>query len=133
MYLEIFNEDRYTEEVGRWLIARAQKPPLENEFPAIGYMAFERGEPIAVAFLRNVEGGLAAHLDGLATNPDAPSDMRSEAIDLVVEKIMDTAKKCHYKAVFAYSVDTGTIMRSKKFGFRVLPHVLIVSNLEDKA
>lgn len=105
-----------------------RQSPAPQEVPAIGYVAYCRGEPIACAFIRAVEGGYA-QLDGLASNPSAPGEMRHSAIDLVVEKVMKEAKALGYKGMLAYSVDAATLMRSIRHGFKVMPHVLIVADL----
>lgn len=130
MYLEAYDGTQ-KEAVSAWLKARG----LEygpDDMPKLGYVAYERGEPIACAFLRNMEG-TCAMFDGLCTNPDAPGDMRSYAIDLLVEKVIKEAKHLGYKGILAFTVDYSTLMRSQKFGFRVQPHVFIVSEFNQKA
>ncbi len=124
----------YLDEIGSWLTKRGMKAPLKSELPQIGYIALEDfNTPVACAFLRRVEGGQLAHLDGLATNPALSGEMRSEGIDAVVEAIMHTAREEGFKAVFAYSVDRNTLVRSAKHGFEVMPHALIVADLTKKA
>ena len=99
-----------------WAKARGSYMPQPSEMPEIRYVASERGEPIAMGFLRRVEGGYA-QLDGLITNPEAPGDMRSYAIDTVVAQLLETARQLEIKAVMATSIDKNTLERSKKFGF----------------
>lgn len=125
MYCQKYTEE-YKGEIESWLKARGLS--YDSTVPAIGFMVCERGEPIACAFIRQMEGS-ACMLDGLATNPDAPWDMRDTAIDMVVEKILIEAKFLGYKGIMAFSSDASTLTRSARHGFTVKDHVLIVASL----
>ena len=92
-------------------------------------VVLERGELIAVAFLRMVEGGYA-HFDGLVTNPDAPSDLRHSAIDLLSAQTIELAKELKLKGLIAHSTDENTLTRSAKHGFIKSDAVLVVLDLE---
>ncbi len=118
----------YIPEINSWLVAREHKVPPLDDFPKIGYVVSYRGEYVACAFIREVEGNYG-QLDGLATNPDFPGDMRSEAIDLVVQKIFTKAKEMKLKALLSFSKDKNTLIRSKKFGFKEVPETVIVAEL----
>lgn len=123
MYYQAYTEE-YKGEIESWLKARGLV--FDSMLPKVGYMTCERGQPIACAFIRHVEGTMCM-LDGLATNPDAPSDMRDTAIDMVVEKILKEAKALGYKGIMATSSDEHTLIRGKKFGFQPIPHALVVA------
>lgn len=92
--------------------------------PEIGYTAYKDGTPIAVAFLRRCEGQVAI-LDSLCTNPKAKSEDRHEAIDLLVNKIIEQCDYMKIKSLFAFTVDEGILERSKKHGFIKQAHIVI--------
>jgi N-acetylglutamate synthase-like GNAT family acetyltransferase len=129
-HIENFDKCKHLDITNGWLEARNLKPV--DDVPELGFIAFERGEPIACAFIRRVEGGYA-QLDGLTTNPDFPGDQRSTAIDSIVEHLMNKAKQLGIKSIYAHSVDLHTLLRSSKHGFEVTPQVLIVADLTQKA
>ena len=110
-----------------WLAAHKHPVLEEKELPALGWIAYDGETPVATAFLRMVEGGMA-QLDGLCTNPTLPGAQRHEAIDLVVAKCLEEAKARGITKVYALSVDEGILVRSQKHGFVRAPHVLIVHN-----
>ncbi len=92
-------------------------------------MAYDAsGERLATAFLRMVEGGFA-QLDGLCTNPAQPGEVRSQAIDKVVEHVISEAKSMGLKNIHAFSMDKNTLVRSLKHGFTATPHAMIALNL----
>jgi N-acetylglutamate synthase-like GNAT family acetyltransferase len=131
MYIEKFNVSHMTTILG-WLRARNCYLPSYLEMPETGFVAMYRGEPVAMAFIRKVEGGFA-QLDGLTSNPDFPGDMRSEAIDCLVSHLMKQAKGMGIKSVMAYTKDENTLVRSAKHGFVVVPQTLIVADLTSQA
>lgn len=128
LYIENFNKNEHSELMRSFLSARRSYLPPDEEMPALGWVASDLESPVAMAFLRRVEGGYAI-LDGLVTDPEAPGSLRSKAIDLVVKKVLDTAKELGIKAVTATSVDANTLVRSNKHGFVLLPHSVIIANL----
>lgn len=114
--------------IRHWLSQRGLSCALADELPELGYIAFERDEPIAAGFIRKVEPHFA-QLDGLITNPMALSADRHAAIDLVVSEIIKKSKELKIRQLLAVSVDEGTLERSKKHGFQKLPHTVIALDL----
>lgn len=116
-------------DVLRDMLVKNNQPVLPpHTFPRIGFLAYEGSVCIASAFLRKVEGGYA-QLDGLCTNPEQPGHLRHIAIDKVVQCVLKRAAVLGLAHVMAFSVDAGTIERSKKHGFVQLPHSLIAVDL----
>lgn len=128
LFIENFNKTEHMGLMNSFLAARRSYLPSDDEMPALGWVASDLEGPVAMAFLRRVEGGYA-QLDGLVTDPGAPGALRSRAIDLVVKKVLDTAKELGIRAVTATSVDANTLVRSDKHGFVLLPHSVIIANL----
>lgn len=114
---------KYTSEyfvcISSWLKQRDLPVPPMDETPKIGFIAFINGVETAIGFLRMVEGRYA-QLDGLITNPSVPGLHRSKAIDIVVSKLLVTAKDLKLRGIISYSADPNTIERSKRHGFTVL-------------
>lgn len=111
-----------------WMRQRETYEPKADEMPALGWIIYAEGSPVATAFLRKVEGGFA-QLDGLATNPHYPADGRDKALDELVTHVMSEAKRLKFKAVTATSRDKHTLLRSQRHGFTSTSHVYIVADL----
>jgi len=111
-----------------WLSARDQDTGTD-ELPEIGYLAMCDNLPVAAGFVRRCEGGYGI-LDSFVTNPDAPSEIRNEALDLLASRLIEVAKNSNIKKLLASSLDKNTIERSIRFGFKALPHTLLGLKIE---
>lgn len=119
--------------VNGWRRARGLADASAEEMPALGYMAYleeKAGDdlPIACAFLRKVEGGWGL-LEGLCTNPEATPSIRNFTIDLLVKTIIHRAQKYRMTQLLSWSVDSGTLERSKAHGFIPVEFSLIAKRL----
>ena len=128
MYSEKYNAEQHGSYIADWLMHRDMNGDLIGDLPQIGYVVSERGEPIAAGFIRRCEGNYSL-LDSLITNPTAPGDMRSSAIDVVVEQLIKISKELGLRSLVAHTKDKNTLVRAKRFGFQVLPHTLISLSL----
>lgn len=115
--------------VKSWLKLRDMDESLAEDLPQIGYMAFVGDLPVAAGFLRQVEGN-AAQIDSVITDPKADPKIRNEAIDAIVERLIDFARKDGVKMILSFSIDAHTLERSKKHGFKQLPHTVITLDLQ---
>jgi hypothetical protein len=109
-----------------WLLERKMDPSLMDHYPEHSWVAIE-DEMIAA-------GGLCIDLPmaavvGLVTNPSAPSDSRSLAIDLITLKIIQKAKVLGAKQILAWTGNEGILKRSFDHGFRVLPETMMILDL----
>lgn len=114
--------------IRNWLNARELNISLSENLPEIGFIAFDHNESIAAGFLRKVEGNFGL-IDGLITNPTAQSHARHFAIDEIVQNIILVAKELHFSLIMAFTIDNGTLIRSRAHGFQALPDTMIVKNL----
>lgn len=87
-----------------------------NDLPEVGYVVFDKGNPVSAAFLRQVEGGFGL-VDSALSNPLAPALDRRIAMDLVSEAIVTYAKKIGITQLTVLTVDPNTAQRAKDFGF----------------
>lgn len=106
-----------------------QKCPWISEIsmktlPKIGYIAMMGKQPVAIGFLRRLEGGYA-QLDTFATNPFLGSKIRNEGLDLVVKNLLDEAKSLRLNGILAITEDQGILNRAKFLGFNEIPQKLI--------
>jgi hypothetical protein len=93
---------------------------VEAILPKLGFIAYCNSEYqyIAAGFLRMVEGNIA-QIDTLVTNPAIESSIRHEALNLIVDKLLESAKELKLLGVYAFTSDYSTIKRAEETGFRV--------------
>ncbi len=92
--------------------------------PKIGYIVMLHDQPIATGFLRRVEGGYG-QLDTFATNPYFGSQIRNEAIELVIKALIDDAKRLKLQGLLAFTHDKGLLGRVSSQKWQVLPDQLL--------
>jgi len=96
-----------------------------KSLPKIGFIALMHQQPIAVGFLRRVEGGYG-QIDTLASNPWFGSKIRHEGITKIVKALIDEAASLKLLGLLAITEDKSVIERSKDSGFQVLNQTVIV-------
>jgi hypothetical protein len=97
--------------------------------PKIGYIALLGDHPIAAGFLRKVEP-CYAQIDTLASNANFGSKIRHQGITLVVNSLMEDAKRLKLEGIIAFTGDSGVLKRAGDQGFHVIPQTIIVKRLE---
>jgi hypothetical protein len=102
MQVKLFNIELHFNILNDWLIKhKLSKEDLSN-IPQLGYICYEKEIPIAIGFLRMIEGGYA-QIDSLVTDPEISSNLRNEAIDLVIKQLIDIAIDLKLKGICSYS------------------------------
>jgi hypothetical protein len=124
MQVVAFEPKLHLSHISSWLEARKISVPNSKEFPKLGLVVQYEGKPIAMGFLRMVEGNYA-QLDGMTTNPEASPELRNRANDVLTQNLLDTAKRLKIKKIIAFTLDENTLMRSFRHGFVKLSHSLI--------
>lgn len=113
------------------MLVKQQHPlPERSEIPLIGFIAYDRGQVVGAAFLRQVEG-MVGLLDGITSNPEVASDIRHKALDALIEAVVNKARELGIKRVIGYSVNDSTKIRSERHGFVRSPYELYVLNLNE--
>jgi hypothetical protein len=115
MHVIAYNTSHFTH-MSSWLSARNIPLWEETSVPKVGFISLKDEVPVAMGFLRLIEGRLGM-IDGLLSNPAASGADRSNAIDLIVTQLIDVAKQMHLQGIISFSVDPNTLTRSHKFGF----------------
>lgn len=126
MHIEEFNFETHYEHLSNWL--KARNMDSYHNLPACGYVVYDNDLLVAAAFLRRVEGDFGM-FDNLCSNPDAPSESRNLAIDMLARQIIDKCGALDINGLLAWSSDKNTLERSIKHGFKVVPGVVITMNL----
>lgn len=107
----------------------SQSSPTANHLsmktlPKIGYVVYLGKTPIASGFLRRVEGNVAL-IDTLVSNGHFGSRIRHQAISLVVDTLLNEAKRLKLDGILAHTKDAGVLSRAQALGFHIVPETLI--------
>lgn len=117
------------------LLNSQKSPELEtiksSSTPKIGFIAEIQGAPVAMGFLRMVEGGYA-QIDGLTSNANLSAPLRNAGVSTVVDALLDKAKSMKLKGIISFTQDNSVIRRAKLLGFRALQHTVIVLPIESE-
>lgn len=120
-----YSRGEHGEALAQWLNARGMDTESED-LPAIGFVAYTRHSPCAMAFLRKVEGGYAI-LDGFVSNPECSPSERNDALDRVTEALTDEADRLGIKMLLAWSKDRNTLLRSYNHGFSPMKDLTLIA------
>lgn len=126
MDVQAFNASLHFEIMIGWLKERKSYIPELSEMPKIGYVIYNDHYPIAMAFLRQVEGNIA-QLDSLCTNPNSKSAERNDAIWVAVEEVIKACRALGIKHVMSFSTDAGIIERSARHGFKKVAESTLIA------
>ncbi len=99
--------------------------------PENGVIAFENDRPVAAAFLRKCEGPFAI-MDSLITDPDAPGQVRNDAIDSMVQALVALGEDLCLKAIICSTSNESVIARAKRHGFTESTLIHMIKPLGDK-
>lgn len=98
--------------------------------PKIGYIAYLGTIPVAAGFLRRLEPCFA-QIDTLVANKFCGSIIRNQGIDLVVDNLLQDAKRLKLKGIIAHTENESTITRAKALGFHIVPQTIIALSLQE--
>ena len=101
---------------------------LDPYLPRLGGIAFVGEEPIAIAFLRGVEGGGISIWDGLITDPDFDAEYRDRALNALIIFLIRTSKSYGMTRIISWAQDTNTIERAQKLGFKTINATLMAGD-----
>lgn len=120
-----FDFDDHPQLIFDWLGARGMEVPDEINLPKIGFiMGTKQHGPVAIGFLRRCEGHVGM-LDSMITNPEIPASIRDEALDLLIIRLVASAKRRKLFKIMGYSQDENTLLRAQKHGFHVVSQSLV--------
>lgn len=92
--------------------------------PRCGFIVTLNKQPLACGFLRRLEP-CYAQIDTLVSNGYFGSQVRHEAIKLLVDTLILEAKALKLKGLVCHTSDTGIIARAQSLGFKIVPQTII--------
>jgi hypothetical protein len=101
-----------------------------KNLPKIGYIVYSNKTPIAAGFLRRLEP-CYAQIDTLCSSSWFGSQIRHDAIKLVVDNLIEDAKRLKLEGIIATTRDKGTLERALSIGFHVVEESLIALPLTE--
>jgi hypothetical protein len=100
--------------------------------PKLGYIAYnDEMEPIAAAFLRQVEGGYG-QLDTMVSNSQLSGMIRHNALSMIVDSLISDARALNLQGLICYTRDESVIRRAQSIGFHLCPHAVISLDLKGR-
>lgn len=102
--------------IEKMLISRFMASYLIQDLPEHGLIALQDDTPIAVGFIRQIEGPYAM-LDSYLSNSEADPEIRDRALNLITRKLLDWARIGGVRNVLAFSADPNTVLRAEAHGF----------------
>lgn len=117
MRVELFNSETNYKDVS--LMWEKQNWPVIpiQALPKTGMVVYKDDTPVAAGFLYNTDSSLA-WLEFIVANPDFDHEVRSEALDLVVNGLVKVAKNYGKSDIFTVSNHKRLINRYKSFDFK---------------
>lgn len=110
----------------RMFQAHEMPKQMVYQLPDVGFIAMEKNMVIAAGFLRQIEGDLLCIFDGLISNPEATSEQRNLALNLVIIALQKKAKFFNFKRILAWTRDKNTLVRAEKLGFEKTEDQLLI-------
>jgi len=100
--------------------------------PKLGYIAYnDEMEPIAAAFLRQVEGGYG-QLDTMVSNSQLSGMIRHNALSMIVDSLISDARALNLQGLICYTRDESVIRRAQSIGFHLCSHAVISLDLKGR-
>lgn len=92
---------------------KREKPVPTGDLPKVGFI-----EPnVACGFLYQTDSDFCL-IEGYATNPEAESKMRNEALNAITAALIEAASSLGFKKVYAITKETSISGRAVNHGFR---------------
>lgn len=120
-----FDFETHPHLIFEWMEARGMEVPDELNLPKVGFILGAKNYgPIAIGFLRRCEGNVGM-IDSMITNPAIPAKLRNEALDLLIIRLVSSAKRRKIFKIMGYSQDENTLLRAQRHGFHLVSQSLI--------
>jgi hypothetical protein len=111
-----------------WLKGHLMNENDLHDLPKLGLMVSHCNTPVGVAFLRQLEGGDKAMVEGFLTNPDVDVVIRTQCLDQLILDLVELARRHDVTGLFALTVNKRVIARAKRLGFSLMKHKLVSLN-----
>ncbi len=107
-----------------WVLERTLDEPILNDLPKLGLMVSYCNAPVAVAFLRVVEGGKGM-IDGFIADPSCDHKVRTLCLDQLILDLIKLAMYNDMSGLFGLTTNKRVVERARRLGFRLMPHKLV--------
>lgn len=119
MTITWFDPKQHTKHAKKLLKARDMPIEHAKSLPQTGRIAIVNGNPIAIGFIRSIEGNFAM-LDSFITNPDVDSLIRHQALDSIIAELLSFCQESGKYKVLAFTSDSGIKDRAIAHGMSEL-------------
>lgn len=107
-------------DISDWYLLRRSPPVPKEALPKTGFIVENDNKKICACWLYKTDSNVCL-IETLISDPRAKSEERNEAINLVVNNLVDNAKKDGYKIILITSKHNNVIKRAKSlFNFEEL-------------
>lgn len=86
--------------------------------PPNGLVVCDGDTPVAIGFLMRTDAGVAGPCH-LVSNPDEPGEIRHQALDLLIQSLIERAKELGHRVICAETNLERLVERYKNLGFTV--------------
>ena len=107
-----------------WVEARCLEVASLNALPKLGLLVRHCNVPVAVAFLREMEGGKAL-IDGFLADPDSDLAVRDECLNALIRDLITLAQKNRFTGILGLTTNPKVVERAKRLGFSLMDHRLV--------
>lgn len=118
MKISQYNKTKHKSDLVDLLKSRDMNPNNADSVPKYGVIVHNSDltQTIAAGFMRMVEGQMGI-LDSYITNPDANSEDRNNALDLITFTLINSAKASKLNKLITITQNDGIYDRAKEHGF----------------
>lgn len=120
MIVIAYNPSKHQEYAKKLLSYRNMAVTLSNDLPEYGLIALEQGLPVAMGFIRRIEGPYIM-LDSYISDPHIKSEIRHRALDIITQKLIKWGQTHGMTKVFSFSEDSSIITRASRHGMVEMP------------
>lgn len=99
--------------ISKWWKAHGMEAPKIHELPELGLIA----DDIAAGFLYKTDSSVCM-IEALIANPEKPTGVRNEALDLVVTELCREAREMGFKKIYGFTRLESVLDRAVSHDFK---------------
>lgn len=112
----------------KWAKAHGVSASEIDDLPKLGLLVSYQNIPIAVCFLRFVEGRKGM-IDAFMCDPTSEPFIRTKCLDQLIYDLIELARFNEMTGIFGLTLNPRVIKRAAALGFEVQKHKLVSLNL----
>lgn len=101
MHLTLFKPDEHYEMLSEWRKKRNLESMSIDGFPKTGLIVYEKEKPILASFLYDTDS-YWIFIDGTISDPDTTREERNNAVDMVLDGLLELAKFKEKRIIATY-------------------------------